>query len=114
MQKLKKPERLRQLVLLVESLPLLALRLTERFGISPRSLTMIASAVIFLVLLSTLSGCAPRVVKPSLPAQADPRPMPKFKGKTYRDALMHIPELREAFLSCEADKLAIRKALTDE
>lgn len=59
-----------------------------------------------------LSGCQTQKAR-SLPQQADPRSLPAMKGKTYRDALLYIPELRESFLACEADKEAIRKAFDE-
>ncbi len=114
MQKLKRPALSKRLGSLLSSLQSHGNRLIERLGLWPPFLMTIASAVACLLLLSTLSGCQPRVVRPSLPQQADPRPLPEFKGKTYRDALLHIPELRESFLACEADKAAIRKAMSDE
>lgn len=114
MQKLKKPGPWKRLASLRSGSPQPDSRLTDRLGFWPLSLMMIASVVGFLLVLSMLSGCQARVVKPSLPQQADPRPLPEFKGETYRDALLYIPELRESFLSCEADKEAIRKAMSDE
>lgn len=114
MQKLKKPGLLSRIVgTLVRLQPpvrrMLILLETFRWP-----LTTAALMFLFLLLLATLSGCQPKVVRPTLPAQAEPRPMPEFKGRTYRDALIHIPELREWGTSCEADKEVIRQVFGDE
>lgn len=77
-------------------------------------LTTAALIFLFLLLFATLSGCSQKVVRPTLPSQADPRPMPPFHGTTFRDALIHIPELREWGTQCEADKAVIREAYSDE
>lgn len=66
------------------------------------------------VLLLTLTGCAQKTVRPSLPAQADARPLPKWKGKTYRDLILYIGELRESCMASEADKAAIRETFANE
>ena len=114
MQKLKKSGPSKRIESLLSASRMRANRLTDRLGFLPLSLMTIVSLAGFLLVLSMLSGCQPRTVRPSLPQQADPRPLPEFKGKTYRDALMYIPELRESFMACEADKEVIRKAMSDE
>lgn len=114
MQKLKEPDLLSRIGSILGSLQgfvsnrLLPVRLWPKFPM------MIALAVTCLLLLLMCSGCQPRTVRPELPHQADPRPLPPFNGKTYRDALQYIPELREAFLACEADKRTIRKVMEGE
>ena len=87
-------------------------RLTARLGLSQAFLTTIALVVLCLLVFSMLSACTS--VRPSAPPQLDPRPMPQFKGRTYRDAMFYVPELQEWGTSCEADKEAVRKALGDE
>jgi hypothetical protein len=37
-----------------------------------------------------------------------------MSGDTYRDLADHALHLREAFLSCEADKKAAKEALRDD
>lgn len=113
MQKLKRPELSRQLDWLLGNLLLPVKQLTERLVRLPRFLTMTALVVLFLLGFSMLSGCASPANR-SLPAQLDPRPMPPFKGRTYRDAMFYVPELQEWGMSCEADKEATRKALSDD
>lgn len=88
-------------------------QITVRLSPSRGLLLTIALIVLSLMTFLLLSGCAV-AAKPRLPAQLDPRPMPQFKGKTTRDALMHIPELRQWGASCEADKEAVRKVYGDE
>ena len=112
MQNLKKESLTKQLGWLLDNLLSPVKRLTERLAPSRTFLTMIALVVLSLLVLSMLSGCA--TASRSVPPQLDPRPMPPFNGQTYRDALIHIPELREWGMSCEADKAASRKALTDD
>lgn len=79
-----------------------------------KPLTTAALIFLFLLLCASLCACSPKVVRPTLPAQADPRPMPPFNGTTFREALIHIPELREWGTQCEADKTAIREAFSDD
>lgn len=69
--------------------------------------------VIILLLLVLLSGCAAPTKQPyqRLPPQAQPRPVPEYSGKTYRDVILHLIELRESNLSCEADKAVIRQVM---
>ena len=79
-----------------------------------KPLTTAALIFLFLLLCASLCACGTKVVRPTLPAQADPRPMPPFNGTTFREALIHIPELREWGTSCEADKEVIRQVFGDE
>lgn len=74
-------------------------------ALNPTTVVLIA-----LILLASLifSGCTPRTIKPSLPPQADPRPVPPYNGQTYRDVILYVIELRESALNCEADKAAVR------
>lgn len=72
-------------------------------------LMMAALIALSLVIFSMLSGCTTtRVVRPPLPAQAQPRPLPPFDGRTYRDVVQYVIEVREWGMACEADKAAIR------
>lgn len=77
----------------------------------PRSLMTAALIATFLVICFCLSACNPKIVRPSLPPQADPRPVPAFNGRTYRDVILYVIELRESCQASEADKAAIRRAL---
>lgn len=43
-----------------------------------------------------------------------PRPIPEYTGATYADALAWCIDLRELAEASEADKAAIREALTDD
>lgn len=65
-----------------------------------------------LLLFWMLCGCTP-VKKggsiPPLPPQADPRPMPRFTGNTFRDSILWGIEVREWGMSCEADKSVLRR-----
>lgn len=114
MQRRKDSGLLRQAGSLLNNLLRPVLKLPQRLGLSRPSLTTIACLVLCLLVLLMLCGCQPKLVKPTLPQQADPRELPQFHGKTYRDALQHIPELREAFMACESDKSAIRRMWADE
>lgn len=67
-----------------------------------------ALIVFFLILFLALSGCSPRMVRPTLPPQADAREIPAFQGQTYRDVILYVIELREVAQQSEADKAAIR------
>lgn len=111
MQKLKRPDLSQRVGNILGSLKSYVGNLLPLAKPWPRSLTMIACLVLFLLVLSMCSGCQPRVIRPDLPPQADPRPLPPFNGKTYRDALHYIPEIRESFLSCEQDKRTIREVM---
>lgn len=114
MQKLKKPDLSSRIESTLQSLRSSVSNLLSLAEPWPRYLMMIVLAVCFLLVLLMCSGCQPQMVRPDLPHQADPRALPPFEGKTYRDALQYIPELREAFLSCESDKRAIRSILGGE
>lgn len=114
MQKLKRPDLSSRIESTLQSLlrPVTGtLRSLPSFGPIPK---MAVCLGLCLLIFLMLSGCQPKVVRPELPAQADPRPMPSFKGTTYRDALIHIPELREWGTACEADKAVIRRMYGDE
>ncbi len=108
MQRLKKLPLLKQLESTLKSLPALGNKLLRALPRFPDPLTTVALIALTLLILVTCSGCAPRTVRPSLPPQADPRPMPLYDGKTYRDAFGYLIEVREWGMSCESDKAAIR------
>lgn len=114
MQKLKRPGLSSRIVGTLVRLQQPVRRMLTLLEIYRWPLTTAALMFFFLLILATLSGCQAQVVRPTLPAQAEPRPMPEFKGRTYRDALIHIPELREWGTACEADKTAIREAFSDD
>lgn len=86
-------------------------------GRSARSRMMAVSIGLCLALLSTGCSTTPILVepaKPRVPAMLDPRPVPDFVGKTYRDLIIYAARIREAALQSEADKAAARKALGGE
>jgi hypothetical protein len=112
MQKLKRPDLSSRIGSILGSLQGFVSNRLLPVRLWPKSLTTIALVGICLLVLLMCSGCHP--VRPELPHQADPRPLPPFSGKTYRDALQYIPELRESFLACEADKRTIRKVMEGE
>ena len=114
MQKLKKPGLLSRIESTLQPLLLRVSHTLTPLGGLRRVLTTGALIVGCLLILALLLGCHPRIVRPTLPAQADPRPMPQFLGTTFREALIHIPELREWGNACEADKTAIREAFSNE
>lgn len=109
MQKLKRIPLLQRLESTLRSLPKLGSKLLARLPRLPDPVMTVALIATTLVILAMCSGCSPRVVKPSLPAQADARPMPVYEGRTYRDAILYLIEVREWGMSCEADKAAIRR-----
>lgn len=76
---------------------------------SPGFLMMLAWTIPLLFLLI---GCAAPACKaiPPLPS-LNPRPVPEWHGKTYRDVLGYVVELHEAAEQSEADKRAARMAL---
>lgn len=114
MQKLKKPDLLSRIESTLQHLqqPVRGTLIWLESYWKP--LTTAALIFLFLLLFATLSGCQPAIVRPTLPAQAEPRPMPQFHAKTFREALIHIPELREWGTQCEADKEAIRQVFRNE
>jgi hypothetical protein len=74
---------------------------------------MFPMTVACLVLcLFLLTGCAAPVCKaiPPLPS-LNPRPVPEWQGKTYRDLLTYTVEVHESAEASEADKRAARMAL---
>lgn len=79
-----------------------------------KPLMMVVLIGVFLLLYFTLSGCAPRTVRPTLPPQADAREIPAFQGQTYRDVILYVIELREVAQQSEADKAVIRKVYGHE
>lgn len=90
-------------------------RLVETLPISTNSLTTVAWIVLCLLVLWICSGCTTqRAVKPTLPAQAEPRSLPSFHGRTYRDVMGYVIELREFGLSCESDKAVIRYVFKEQ
>ena len=113
MQKLKRSPLLQRLDSTLKNLSKRADKLLDRLPLSNNSLKTIAWIVACLLALSMLSGCAPRTVKPTLPSQIDPRPIPDFEGQTYRDVILYVIDMREGFQSCEADKNAIRGLFGD-
>lgn len=87
----------------------------KRLDRSPLFLPSLMMAALMLFFLLTLSGCSTtKTVKPTLPAEAQPRTAPKFHGKTYRDAMKYVAELKEYGLQCEADKEAIRYVFKEQ
>lgn len=113
MQKLKRKPLLTPLADTVKSLLGSVRNLRQALLPSPPWLTMVALIVLLILALSVLSGCT-RVVRPTLPPEADPRPMPQWNGKTNRQVFGYIPVLREWGKSCEADKAVIRKVYGHE
>lgn len=111
MQKLKRLPLLRRLGNTVKNLLDSVDKRVARLGSWRHFLVMAAWTLFCLGLLLTLLGCAPqtRIVRPPLPPQAEPRPMPQFTGSTYRDSILWGIEVREWGLSCEADKGVIRR-----
>lgn len=72
---------------------------------------MILIAVLVVTYL-LISGCASRPCQttPPLPS-LNPRPVPQWQGKTYRDLLQWAVEVHEAAEASEADKRAARAVL---
>lgn len=97
---------LRPLASMTKNLQQYVLTARELLPLSPGFRWVAASIVLCLLLLLTLSGCAPqtKTVRPPLPSQAQPRLVPDFTGSTHRDVLMYAIELREGWLSCESEK----------
>lgn len=62
------------------------------------------------VCLLSLTACSASAPRPSAAALLPPRPVPEWKGGTYRDLARYSVRLRTAALVCEADKAAARKA----
>ena len=114
MQKLKRRPLLQRLGDTLENLRQRALLPLWRLGISPRLVMTAALIGLFLMGCLALSGCAPRTVRPTLPPQADPRPVPQFQGKTYRDVILYVIELKESCQASEADKAAIRRVYAND
>ena len=82
---------------------------------SPLFLRIVASTLWCILALMLLSGCAtpPPAPRPSLPPlpMLEPRPVPAWEGRTYRDVIGYALQLREADGACEADKAAARAVL---
>lgn len=110
MQKLKRKPLLMRLGSTVKTLLDSVDRRVERLGPFPQFLGMLAWMLLCLGLLLTLFGCTTtRTVRPPLPPQAEARELPSFQGKTYRDVILYVIELKEAAQQSEADKAAIRR-----
>lgn len=79
-------------------------------GISKACRTMV---VLTVLCLPMFSGCSAQAVKPVMPPTPalEPREMPRFQGKTYRDLVDHILRLEEWGGACEADKSATRAVI---
>lgn len=79
----------------------------------PKWLMTAVSIGIILLILALLLGCAKRVVKvrPLLPPQSAPRPIPSYQGQTYRDVIQHAIDLRRVAEACEIDK-GVWRAMT--
>lgn len=76
---------------------------------------MALTAVLIVLSLLLLAGCSSpmptaRQTLPPLP-MLEPRPIPKWEGRTYRDLLGYSLRLRESAMAAEADKTAARDAL---
>lgn len=108
MQRLKRKPLLTQLASTLKNLTGSASKLLPPLVRWPTWLTTLALIVCFLLALSLASGCSPRIVRPPLPPQAEARVIPTFDGKTWRDVLYYVVEVRSGWQSCEADKRAIR------
>lgn len=81
----------------------------------PLSPMFLMTAALMLFFLLVLSACSTtKTAKPTLPAEAQPRTAPKWHGKTYRDAMKYVAELKEYGRQCEADKAAIRYVFKEE
>ncbi len=109
MQRLKRLPLLRRLENTLDSLTRHVETLTAELGSWSKPLMMGASIVTCLLILSMCSGCSPKIVKPQLPPQADARSVPAFTGRTHRDVILYVLELRQSCLASEADKAAIRQ-----
>lgn len=114
MQKLKRKPLLPRLVSTLRNLLQPVQSLLDRIPLSLSPPMTAALIVLCLIVLLGIWGCAPRTVRPSLPPQADARPIPDFQGRTYRDALLYLIDVREGFMQCEADKAVIRKVYGHE
>lgn len=113
MQKLKKLPLLSQIGSTLRNLLAPVNPLLGRLRLLLRPPLMAALICVCLILFLALSACAPQTVRPTLPAQADARSIPDFEGKTYRDVLQYVIELREGWQASEADKAAIRSVYGD-
>ncbi len=113
MQKLKRLGLLKRAELTLSNWLLRADKPLALLAVLPKPLVTIVLIALCLLFFVLLSGCSPRTVKPSLPPQADQRPIPDFEGQTYRDVILYVIELREGFQSCEADKTTIRSLFGD-
>lgn len=112
MQRLKRKPLLMQLASTLRNLTGSASKLLPPLVRWPTWLTTLALIVCFLLALSLASGCSPRIVRPPLPPQAEARVIPTFDGKTWRDVLYYVVELRQTCQASEADKSAIRYLYT--
>ncbi len=109
MQKLKRKPLLQPLGDTLRSLLRPVDGLLDKLTPFGKPVMMAALIVVFLILCSALSGCAPRTIRPTLPPQAEPREIPAFEGQTYRDVILYVIELREVAQQSEADKAVIRR-----
>lgn len=79
----------------------------ERF--SPLFGLMLAS-MLWLILMLLTSCASPRQTIPPMP-MLEPRPLPQWDGKTYRDLVGYSLRLKEAAAASEADKRAAKAVL---
>lgn len=108
MQRLKRKPLRMQLVSIFENLTGSVDKLLRRTDQWQAWQMMLALTGALALVLLLLSACSPRIVRPPLPPQAEARVIPTFDGKTWRDVLYYVVELRETCMSSEADKAAIR------
>lgn len=84
------------------------------FDRSPAFRTMVVWIVscLLLLLMTSCASRAPtaRLVLPPLP-MLEPRPIPQWTGRTYRDLAAYSLRLRESAMASEADKAAARAVL---
>lgn len=84
------------------------LSLVEKWQrLSPLFRQTIVLTAASLLICFMLLGCASR--HPLLPAQAQPRVIPAFKGETPRQVILWAVDLREGWESCEYDKQVWRE-----
>ncbi len=115
MQKLKRQPFSRQVESMLQQLERIVGKLLLRLDPSPGWMkTLVWISILALALsLCSVTACTPQMVRPQLPAQADPRPVPLFEGRTHRDVIYYVIELRETLQNCEADKQSIRSLFGD-
>ena len=110
MQKLKRKPLSSRVRSTLRTLPS-PLSLVEKWQrLSPLFRQTIVLTAASLLICFMLLGCASRQVnQPPLPAQAQPRVIPAFKGETPRQIILWAVDLREGWESCEYDKQVWRE-----